>query len=158
VRRSLLLTVVAGVLLSSAVLSTGVAAAATPRAATSSGGDATATAERLVTKFFTLIQKKDEVGLDKFLSPAFELQRADGTGSEKTEYLQNLPTVQTFELSDFAASRAGNVLAVRYLADATGIVNGKPYTPGPAPRLSVFARDGKRWQLVAHANFNPLNG
>jgi ketosteroid isomerase-like protein len=158
VRRWPLVTVVAGVLLSSAVLFTGTAAATTLRAATSSSGDATATAKPLVTKFFTLVQKKDEAGLDKLLSPAFELQRADGTGSGKAEYLQNLPTVQTFELSDFTASRAGDVLVVRYLADATGIVNGQPYTPGPAPRLTVFSREGKRWQLVAHANFNPLTG
>ena len=41
---------------------------------------------------------------------------------------------------------------------AEWIVNGKPYSPGPAPRLSVFVRDGKKWQIVAHANFNPLNG
>jgi hypothetical protein len=65
---------------------------------------------------------------------------------------------ESFELTDFVASRAGDVLAVRYLADATGLVDGRPYSPGPAPRLSVFVRDGKRWRIVAHANFNPLAG
>jgi hypothetical protein len=40
----------------------------------------------------------------------------------------------------------------------TGNVNGKPYTPGPAPRLTVFAWNGQRWQLAAHSNFNPLTG
>ncbi|HXY92375.1 MAG TPA: nuclear transport factor 2 family protein [Acidimicrobiia bacterium] len=156
-RRRTFATVVA-VLLSSSLLFTGTAAATVARASATSDATATNTAKPLVTKFFTLIQQKDKAGLDKFLSPAFELQRADGTGSGKADYLQNLPTVQTFELSDFTASRAGDVLVVRYLADATGVVNGKPYTPGPAPRLSVFARNGKQWQIVAHANFNPLNG
>jgi hypothetical protein len=37
-------------------------------------------------------------------------------------------------------------------------VNGKRFTPGPAPRLSVFVWNGRGWQLVAHANFNPLTG
>lgn len=120
--------------------------------------DPVATGKELVTRYFTLIQKKDTAGLDKMLSPAFQLERADGTGLGKAEYLQKLPTVTSFELTDFSASRAGSVLVVRYLADATGVVDGKQYTPGPAPRLSVFTRNGKRWQIVAHANFNPLTG
>ena len=86
------------------------------------------------------------------------MQRADGTGSDKADYLQNLPTVQSFDLTDLTARRVGDVVVVRYFAEATGVVDGKPYTPGPAPRLSVFSRDGKRWQIVAHANFNPLAG
>jgi ketosteroid isomerase-like protein len=130
-------------------------AAAAPRAPSS---DDVTTGKALVTQFFTLIQKKDTAGLDKMLSPAFQLERADGTGSGKAEYLKALPTLNSFELSDFSASRVGNVLVVRYLATATGVVNGKPYAPGPAPRLSVFARNGKKWQIVAHANFNPLTG
>jgi hypothetical protein len=109
-------------------------------------------------RFFKLVQAGDTAGLKKFVSPAFQLERADGSGSNKSDYLANLPTVQSFELSDFAASRSGSVIVVRYLADATGVVNGKPYSPGPAPRLSVFTRNGDRWQIVAHANFNPLNG
>jgi len=161
-RRWPLATVFAGVLLSSTVVFTASAVAAATDATTTTAaiGSAAAvtTAKPLVTKYFTLIQNKDKAGLDKFLSPAFELQRADGSGSGKADYLQNIPTVQSFNLTNFTASRTGDVLVVRYLADATGIVNGKPYSPGPAPRLSVFKRDGKKWQIVAHANFNPLNG
>jgi hypothetical protein len=130
-------------------------AAATPRAQSS---DPEVLGKQLATQFFTLIQKKDAAGLDKMLSPAFQLERADGTGSGKSEYLKSLPTLNSFELTDFSAKRVGSVLAVRYLATATGVVNGKPYTPGAAPRLSVFVRNDKRWQIVAHANFNPLTG
>jgi hypothetical protein len=127
-------------------------------AARADSSDPTTLGTSLATQFFTLIQKKDTAGLDKFMSPAFQLERADGTGSSKADYLKSLPTVNSFELSSFSAKRLGSVLVVRYLATATGVVNGKPYTPGPAPRLSVFVRNGKRWQIVAHANFNPLTG
>src|SRR5207249_10153392 len=118
------------------------AAASAARAA--NGTDATETAKPLVTRFFKLVQGGDTAGLQKFLSPAFQLERADGSGSNKSDYLANLPTVQSFELTDFTASRSGSVLVVRYLADATGVVNGKPYSPGPAPRLTVFSRNGGR--------------
>jgi hypothetical protein len=56
------------------------------------------------------------------------------------------------------ATESNGTLVVRYLAVATGLVNGKSYTPGPAPRLSVFSWNGTRWQLAAHSNFNPLKG
>jgi hypothetical protein len=69
-----------------------------------------------------------------------------------------LPTVTAFTITSLAATQTGGVIVLRYLATATGLVNGKPYTPGPAPRLSVFVWTGARWQLAAHANFNPLSG
>jgi hypothetical protein len=120
--------------------------------------DPAAAAKPLVLRFFVLIQKKDATGLDAFLSPAFQVQRADGTASGKAEYLRKLPDVEKFYISGLHASQAGGTLVVRYLARVVGTVNGKPYTPGPAPRLSVFTWNGTRWQLAAHANFNPLTG
>jgi uncharacterized protein DUF4440 len=118
----------------------------------------TAVAKPLVVHYFTLIQHKDVAGLAAFLSPAFQVQRADGSASEKADYLKKLPDVEKFTLSQFRATQQGGTLVVRYLAVVTGTVNGKPYTPGPAPRLSVFAWNGQRWQLAAHSNFNPLTG
>jgi hypothetical protein len=153
-RRIVILSSIAALL----VLCVLVAPSATGAPRAQNRADLTATGKSLVTQFFTLVQKKDATGLEKFLSPAFQLQRADGSGTGKADYLQSLPTVTGFELTKFSATQTGSVLVVRYLATATGVVNGKPYTPGPAPRLSVFSRSGKRWQLVAHANFNPLNG
>jgi len=118
----------------------------------------TGTAKQLVNRLFVLLVRKDRVALETFLSPAFQVQRADGSGSGKTAYLANLATINRFRISGLRATRAGTTIVARYLADVEGVVNGKPYTPGPAPRLSVFAWNGKRWQLAAHANFNPLTG
>jgi hypothetical protein len=100
----------------------------------------------------------DRAGLDAFLSPGFQLERADGSGTGKADYLDHLPTVKTYQLTELTASQDGSVLVVRYLATVEGVVNGKPYTPGPAPRLSVFVWNGSAWLLAAHANFNPLTG
>jgi ketosteroid isomerase-like protein len=118
----------------------------------------TAAAQPLVQRFFSLIQRKDVAGLATFLSPAFQVVRADGTSSGKADYLKNLPDVKTFVISSLFATQTGGALVVRYRAQVTGTVNGKPYTPGPAPRLSVFTWNGRQWQLAAHSNFNPLTG
>jgi hypothetical protein len=118
----------------------------------------TAAAKPLVVRFFVLLEHKDRAGLRRLLSRAFQVQRADGSASGKAMYLANLPTVIKFYISNLVATQAGGTVVVRYLARVEGRVNGKPYTPGPAPRLSVFAWNGGRWQLAAHANFNPLTG
>jgi hypothetical protein len=112
-----------------------------------------------VLRFFVLIARKDQAGLQRLLSPAFQVQRADGSAENKTQYLANLSaTVNKFYISNLSATQARGALVVRYLARVEGSIDGKPYTPGRAPRLSVFAWNGDRWQLAAHANFDPLTG
>jgi hypothetical protein len=153
--RSIRAWLIAGALC--ALLAVGPAGAATVRPAPQFA-DPTVAGTRLITDFFVLLRNKDAAGLQRFLSPAFQIQRADGSAAGKADYLAALPTVTTFTLTNVVATQTGGAIVVRYLAQATGLVNGKPYTPGPAPRLSVFAWTGTRWQLAAHANFNPLTG
>jgi Domain of unknown function (DUF4440) len=150
-KKLVLATVAASLLLSAPALATSSRPA--PRLA-----HPTRAATPLVHRFFALIVDKNVDGLRRFLSPAFQVQYADGTSREKKEYLTKLAVIEKFTLTNLRATQAGGTLVVRYLADVTGVVNGRPYTPGPAPRLSVFSWNGRRWQLAAHANFNPLKG
>lgn len=131
---------------------------AEPGGATPRRSDPTSTATPLVTRFFTLVEHQDTKGLRQFLSPGFQIERADGSGANKADYLANLPTITSFSISNVTATQTGSVLVARYLATITGVVNGKAATPGPAPRISVFVRSGNTWTIVAHANFNPLTG
>ena len=120
--------------------------------------DAAGGAQPLVTKLFQLLKDKDTAGLDAFLSPAFTLQRADGSSADKADFVQRPADVTEFTISGLTATQTDGLLVARYLADVVGTANGRPYSPGPAPRLSVFVWDGTDWRLVAHANFNPLAG
>ena len=118
----------------------------------------TATATKLSNQFFTLLVDKDIPGLTRFLSPAFLVQRADGSGSGKKAWLAKLADIHEFTLTDYHATQAGSSLIVRYLATVEGTTNGRPYTPGPAPRLASYTWNGTRWQITSNANFNPLTG
>jgi uncharacterized protein DUF4440 len=120
--------------------------------------DAATGAQPLVTKLFQLLRDKDTAGLGAFLNDAFILQRADGSSADKADFIQRPAEVVEFTISGLTATQTGNVMVARYLADVVGTANGRPYSPGPAPRLSVFVWNGSDWQLVAHANFNPLAG
>jgi hypothetical protein len=111
---------------------------------------------KLVTKYLQLLQKQDTKGLQGFLSPAFNLQRADGTGFGKVAYLKALPIIQKFTISELHASQSQGFISVRYLLNADGKTADKNYSPGPAPRISTFSWNGCSWQISSHANFNAM--
>jgi hypothetical protein len=114
----------------------------------------TAQGTRLVERFFDLLKNGDAAGLEKFLSPAFQLQGADGGFLTKEEFVAKPSKVQSYQLSTVRVTRSGRVIVVRYDIAAVVTINGVPQSRAPAPRLSVFADGKKGWQLIAHANFN----
>lgn len=115
-------------------------------------------ATRLVGTFFTLLHEEDAAGLAAFLSPAFQLQRPDGSGVDKAGYLASPAKVDAYAISGLTATRAGDTVVARYLVTASETVNGQVFKKDPAPRLSVFKKNGRShaWQLLAHANFNAV--
>jgi hypothetical protein len=141
------------------LVATALALAATAAGATAtrapSGSSTEAQAEKQATRFITLLQKNDLTGLKAFLSPAFQLQRADGTFVNKAEYLQKPSTVgPTFHLDNVRATRAGDVIVARFDLEVDAVINGQQQSTAPAPRLAVFVKGPKGWQLAAYANFN----
>jgi ketosteroid isomerase-like protein len=145
-----LATVAVGVLALVALVAAPASAASAPKLK-----DPNATGEKLATKFLTLLQTKDVKGLADFLDPSFQLQRADGTGVTKSEYVANPATVASFEIGpQLTAVQAGDILTVRWQLEVDVQVDGTQYRTTEAPRLSVFRWDGRQWRLVAHANFN----
>src|SRR5258708_27975177 len=92
-----------------ALLAVGPAAAATGRPAPQFA-DPSVAGNRLVDDFFVLLQHKNTAGLVRFLSPAFQVQRADGSAAGKADYLASLPTVTAFTITNLVATQAGGVI------------------------------------------------
>jgi len=117
--------------------------------------DPDATGRRLSEEFVAIVQRGDTDALAKFLDPAFQLQRADGSGATRAEYLAKPAVVGAYALGDtVTGTQHDDVLVVRWSLQSEQTVDGRPYKGDAAPRLSVYHWDGTRWRLAAHANFN----
>ena len=49
--------------------------------------DPNATGRELATEFVTILQSGDRAALDAFLDESFQIQRADGSGGNRVDYL-----------------------------------------------------------------------
>lgn len=116
--------------------------------------DASATGRELATEFLTILKDADTAALDEFLDESFQLQRADGSGANKTEYLADPAKITAFELgTDVVGIQQGDVLTVRWMLIVDGVINGTQIEKGEAPRLSTFVWRSGRWRMTSHANF-----
>jgi hypothetical protein len=109
---------------------------------------------RLINRFLVDVKRHDVADLRAFLSPAFQIQRADGSRLGKGVYLQHLPTVRSFKVRNLVATSSGGTPVGTYEVASEQVINGKQFHTEYAPRLSVFVKAGNHWQLLAHANFN----
>ena len=120
--------------------------------------DPSATGRELVVAWLTALQQKDLASLDAQIAPNFQLQRADGSSSNKAEYLANPASVDTYELGDtIVGLQSANTLTVRWAMKVAGQTNGVTVPNKEAPRLTGFEWNGERWQIITYANFNAPN-
>jgi hypothetical protein len=120
------------------------------------GNNVTDEAQRLAEAFFAALASGDRDRVDRVISPAFVLVRANGDVHDRDSYLQNLPTVNTFAVSNVKAVQRGPVLIASYTVVTDQVIDGRQQPTNPAPRLTTFAWDDGRWLIVSHANFNAI--
>jgi hypothetical protein len=131
------------------------AGASTPDRSAPKLADPSATGRKLVTDWLTALQNHDAKAIAAFLAPNFQIQRADGTSSNREQYLQKPAQVTSFEFgSTIVGLQHGSTLSVRWSVKVNETIDGKVYLRGEAARLTGFVWSGKRWQIVTYANFN----
>jgi ketosteroid isomerase-like protein len=138
------------------VLCLGMMMSSGERATAQESGATAAQAKAAVIRWLTAVSSGDAGQVGAVLAPEFQLQRADGSGYTKEEYLATgLPYIPSVPaVSNLIATVHGDLMVVRYTLDLPPetVIGGGPVSP-TAPRLSVFRRDGDNWQISAHANF-----
>jgi hypothetical protein len=150
------------VLIGAAVLLAPVAAEAGENDGAPRLKDPNATASEVANRFVRLVNEKDLAGLRRFISPAYQFQRANGTFGTKADLFRDIETgrtvVEQFEISDVVGTQDGPVLIARYNIAAVETIAGEPHAAAPAPRLSTFVWNKGRWRIAGHANFNVPTG
>ena len=120
-------------------------------------GMAAGEAEAAVEEWLTAVSSGDPARIEAVLAPEFQIQRADGSGYTKADYLATgLPRIPSVPVVANLVATAHNnsLMVVRYtitLPPETTI-GGEAVAP-MAPRLTVFRREGDKWLVSAHANF-----
>jgi hypothetical protein len=114
------------------------------------------TATQLLNRFFAALAADDARRLSGLLSPAWMIQRANGTWANRSTYVAAMPDVRQYRIVDVMARYAAPTLVVRSrTATQEGTAGGGTTTSPLAPRLSTFTWTGGRWRMTSHANFNP---
>jgi hypothetical protein len=116
--------------------------------------------EKLVRQVWDRLKSGDPAEFEKVFAPGFQSAMIGGVHNRNRE-LQILGGVklEEYRMRDFKTTRNGNVLVVTYYAapkskgSSFWFSHAKPGTP----RMSVFIKTDKGWQMVAHANFMPLH-
>ncbi len=139
-------------LLLAAPLHTPAMAAAPAFADDAAASEPQKTGRALVERFFDLLSKDSpSEGLDAFLSPAFQICRADGSFANKQEYLANPAKVERFTIADdgFRAYRDGPALTVRFAIDVEEQIDGGEVAAMQAMRSGTFLQEGGGGRLLS---------
>ncbi len=113
-----------------------------------------ADADDAVKAWLDALASNDAAAVTDVLAPEFQIQRSDGIGFVREDYLGSGRTRQLKAPAarDLIATEADGVLVVRYKMEVEQIADGKAIT-GEAPRLTVFRKIDGRWRVVAHAAY-----
>jgi hypothetical protein len=109
---------------------------------------------QLVRRYLSDLHRHDLADLRSFLSPAFQVERADGRRQTKSDLLRNPPKIATYTIRRMRVTSDANVVVVTFEISINEVINGKPFHTGYAGRIATFVVVTKGWQLVGYANFN----
>lgn len=121
--------------------------------------DPDATGRELAQRFLDILGDPNPAPLlEEFLSPAFQLQRSNGTFANKAEYVGHPASVARFTILDdaFRSYQDGPALTVRFRVSIEEEIDGAQLRVSEADRLGVFLRTSDGWQLLAWSNFIPV--
>ena len=94
--------------------------------------------------------------VEKILAPEYQIMRSNGAGFDRDGYisrgLKNVSAERDFSADGIVATRAGDIMVVRYMLRIDLTIDAKRAATR-APRLTVFRKIGGKWMVTAHANF-----
>lgn len=114
--------------------------------------------EKLTQLFWEQQKNVDLAGFEKTIAPSF--QQAISTGVQNRSQWIDLITkakIGSFKLSDIKVSQSENAYTISYkVSTGSETIGGKKMSTEPHYRLDVWQKNAKGWQVISHANLNPV--
>jgi len=113
--------------------------------------------ERLERLWWDQQKNQDISGLTKLMSPAFQSINTKGA----QDLASNLAIIKAEKLGDYRlanikVTQSQDSLVITYEISASENYLGKSMSSKPHYRLDVWKKSTTGWQIIAHANLNPI--
>ncbi len=148
--KSRLTLLLAALLIAASIAGCGSSSYDSSASATESNSEGT----ELVTRLLEDVKTKNKADLEKFLTPNWQLQRATGEPLTKSEFIDGLPELSSYKITQVKAREYDDSMSVAFVATTDLVVDGTKFPGTPAPYLSSFIKVGDDWYLLSHANLN----
>jgi len=114
-------------------------------------------AEKLERLWWDQVKNGDMQGLDKIVSPNYQ-QVLNIGAQNKAAWMEIIKKakIRDYAISNLKATYSENALIVSYAIATKEIINGKELSTKPQYRLDVWQKTPAGWQVIAHANLNPV--
>jgi hypothetical protein len=114
-------------------------------------------AEKLERLWWDQVKNADMQGLDKTVSPNYQ-QVLNIGAQNKAAWMEIIKKakIREYTLSNLKATYSENALIVSYAIATKEIIDGKELSTKPQYRLDVWQKSAAGWQVIAHANLNPV--
>jgi len=114
-------------------------------------------AEKLERLWWDQVKNGDMQGLEKTVSPNYQ-QVLNIGAQNKTAWMEIVKKakIREYAISNLKATYSENALIVSYAIATKEIINGKELSTKPQYRLDVWQKSAAGWQVIAHANLNPV--
>ena len=114
-------------------------------------------AEKLERLWWDQVKNGDMKGLEKTVSPNY--QQVLNIGAQNNAAWMEIvkkAKIRDYAISNLKATFSENALIVSYAIATKEIINGKELSTKPQYRLDVWQKTAAGWQVIAHANLNPV--
>jgi len=114
-------------------------------------------AEKLERLWWDQVKNGDMQGLEKTVSPNYQ-QVLNIGAQNKAAWIEIIKKakIREYAISNLKATYSENALIVSYAIATKEIINGKELSTKPQYRLDVWQKSATGWQVIAHANLNPV--
>jgi ketosteroid isomerase-like protein len=114
--------------------------------------------EKLTQIFWEQQKNVDLTGFEKTIALSF--QQALTTGVQnRSQWIELISKakISSFKLSDIKVTQSENTYTISYrVSTGSETIAGKKMSTEPHYRLDVWQKNAKGWQVISHANLNPV--